>query len=238
MADKSTQLMLDALSRAVTEPTGLPLFGNKSSPGLFVATSAARFAAQRCLDDALVRVLRSEPRGKSTQEICAITDKGLNYLLTQVSPRQVLEDLVRAVESRQAQMNELVQAGRQAQASLEGLKAVAQQALQELRQRPELPPIKAADSAADAWLEAALTHLQKWHGGGSSEDCPLPELYGKLRQEYPALTIGQFHDGLRQLHEQAKIYLHPWTGPLCDLPQPPLALLIGHVIAYYGSLRT
>src|SRR5207302_9372379 len=94
LADKATQLMLDALSRAVAEPAGLPLFGSKRSPGLFVATSAARFAAQRCVDEHLVRVLRSEPRGKTTQDICAITDKGLQYLLTQVSPRQVLEDLV------------------------------------------------------------------------------------------------------------------------------------------------
>src|SRR5437762_2455451 len=115
--------MLDALSRAVAEPTGLPLFGSKSSPGLFVATSAARFAAQRCLDEALVRVLRSEPRGKTTQDICAITDKGLHYLLHQASPRQVLEDLVGAVESRQAQLHELTHAVRQAQASLDGLRA-------------------------------------------------------------------------------------------------------------------
>jgi hypothetical protein len=229
LADKSTQLVLDALSRAVTEPTGLPLFGSKSNPGLFVATSAARFAAQRCIDDALVRVIRSEQRGKATQDICAITDKGMQYLLSQVSPRQVLEDLVRAVEARQAQLNDLVGAARQTQASLESLRAVADQVLH------QLPPTPAP--AADAWQEQALAHLGRWQNAGASEDCALPELYRELRQEFPALSIGQFHDGLRQMHEQAKIYLHPWTGPLCDLPQPALALLVGHVIAYYASLR-
>ncbi len=227
MADKSTQLLLDALSRAAAEPTGLPLYGSKGSPGLFVATSAARFAAQRCLDEALVRVLRREPRGKSEQDICAITDKGLQYLLTQASPRQVLEDLVRAVEARQAQLGELVHAARQAQVSLDGLRDVVRRVLAQ--------PEQAAD--ADDWLPAALAHLDRWHAAGTSEDCPLPELYRELCQGRPALTVGQFHDGLRRLHAQGQIYLHPWTGPLCDLPQPTLALLVGHVIAFYASLR-
>src|SRR5437764_1231097 len=88
-------------------------------PPVAAATSAARFAARRCIDDALVRVLRSETRGKTTHDICAITDKGLHYLLAQVNPRQVLEDLVRAVEARQAQLNDLVTAARQAQAGLD-----------------------------------------------------------------------------------------------------------------------
>jgi hypothetical protein len=231
LADKSTQLVLDALSRAVAEPNGLPLYGSKTNPGLFVATSAARFAAQRCIDDALVRVLRSEQRGKATQDICAITDKGLQYLLSQVSPRQVLEDLVRAVEARQAQLHELVDATRQSQASLEALRSVAQQVLQ------RLPEGQSPAPARSDWQAAALEHLERWQSAGASEDCSLPELYRDLRQTHPTLTIGQYHDGLRQLHDQAKIYLHPWTGPLCDLPHPALALLVGHVIAYYASLR-
>ena len=38
-------------------------------------------------------------------------------------------------------------------------------------------------------------------------------------------------------HDLGKIYLHPWTGPLYDIPEPPYALLIGHEIAYYASIR-
>ena len=44
-------------------------------------------------------------------------------------------------------------------------------------------------------------------------------------------------DGLRKLHQQEQIYLHPWTGPLYDLPEPALALLVGHEVAYYASRR-
>src|SRR5437868_15502454 len=41
MADKATQLLLEALRRAVADPTGLPLYASKTAPGLFPATAAA-----------------------------------------------------------------------------------------------------------------------------------------------------------------------------------------------------
>jgi hypothetical protein len=62
-------------------------------------------------------------------------------------------------------------------------------------------------------------------------------LFGQARQASPGLTIGQFQDGLRRLLDAGHIYLHPWTGPLYDIPEPPYALLIGHEIAYYASIR-
>src|SRR5947207_2786399 len=83
-------------------------------------------AAQRCKDEALVKVVRTQTRGKAVQEVCAITEKGLAYLLSQVSPRQILEDLVRAVESRRAQLSELVEAARQTHDSLSAFRALAE----------------------------------------------------------------------------------------------------------------
>jgi hypothetical protein len=239
MADRSSQLLLDALSRAVADPAGLPLYTSKSVPGLFPATAAARTAAQRCKDEQFVKVVRTESRGKAVQEVCAITDKGLAYLLTQASPRQVLEDLVRAVESRQAQLGELVAAARQTQSSLEAFKALAATVLQQVARQGTgqvngSPP--GANGVAN-WDAAALAHLQQRQASGALEDCPLPELFHAAGQSYSKLTIGQFHDGLRRLADEGRIYLHPWTGPLYDLPEPPYALLIGHEVAYYASLR-
>jgi len=238
MADRTTQLLLDALSRAVADPAGVPLYASKSVPGLFPATPAARPAAQRCKDEQFVKVVRTENRGKAVQEMCAITEKGLAYLLTQANPRQVLEDLVRALESRQAQLSELVTAARQAQSSLEAFKAMAATILQQVARQGNgqangTPP---GTNGAATWETAALAHLGQ-RQAGASQDCPLPELFHAVRQAYPRLTIGQFHDGLRRLHDEGRIYLHPWTGPLYDLPEPPYALLIGHELDYYASLR-
>lgn len=243
MADKPTQLVLAALSRAAADPAGVPLFGSKSQPGLFAATAPGKQAAQRCKDEGYLTVLRTEPRGRGDQEVCTVSDRGLAYLLSQTSPRQVLEDFLRVLEARQAQLDGLVTAARQMQAGLDALRTTAEQVLHRVvpphhhgTNGTPPPPCPAADTSWDA---AALDILGCWQESGASEDCPLPELYQQLRAAAaPGLTIGRFHDGLRRLHDEGRIYLHPWTGPLHDLPEPPYALLVGHEIAYYASLRT
>jgi hypothetical protein len=92
-------------------------------------------------------------------------------------------------------------------------------------------------NGSETLAAALLTHLRQWQASGASEDCPLPELFRRVRQAAQGMSIGQFHDSLRRLTESEQIYLHPWTGPLYDMPEPPLALLVGHEIAYYASLR-
>ncbi len=233
MADKPTQLILEALSRAVAEPAGLPLHGGKTAPGLFPATAPAKQAAQRCKDEGWLQVVKTETRGKAVQEICTITDRGRTYLLGQVSPRHVLEDFVRALEARQGQVGELVAAAQQTRAAFDALKAAAEKVLVQLH-----APQASAAPGADAWTGAVLDHLTRWQKARAAEDCTLPELYQTARRSAPALTIGHFHDGLRRLHDQEQIYLHPWTGPLYAIPEPPYALLVGHEIAYYASRKS
>ncbi len=223
MADKTTLILLGGLRRALAEPAGMPLHAGKSTPGLFPATQPCKQAAQRALDDGLL-----QPGADASLHI--LTDKGLDWLLHQTSPRQVLDDMVRALESRQAETTALVAAARQMQAALEGLRARADQVLQQL-------PAAAPGAADDSWREKILNFLTRRQSSGASEDCPLPELYQQARETSGSLTIGTFHDGLRQLHDNGQIYLHPWTGPLYALPQPPFALLVGHEIAYYASPR-
>jgi hypothetical protein len=242
MADKSTPLILDALGRAATEPAGVPLHGAKGAPGLFATSATAKQLAKRCKDEGLLQVIRTETRGKTVHEICALSEQGLAFLLKEASPRQVVEDLVRALEARRGQIAELAATAQLMQASLESLKAIAAKILDHLRQptattRTPATNGTAAQHGSDAWLTPVLTHLRTWRGSGALEDCPLPELYQLARQSAPALSIGHFHDGIRRLHAQHQLYLHPWTGPLYELPEPALALLSGHEIAYYASLR-
>jgi hypothetical protein len=229
MADKSTQLVLDALSRAAAEPQGFPLHGNKANPGLFSGTGPGKQAAQHCKDQGLLQVLHTQTKGKTAQEICGITDKGLAYLLEQVSPKQVLEDLVRALEARQGQVDQLLAAARSTQAGLDDFKAAAEKVLKQVQ--------AGGPAAAEGWTGALLDYLARWEQVHTSEDCSLPELYHQAWEASPGLTIGRFHDGLRRLHHGEHIYLHPWTGPLYEIPEPPYALLVGHEIAYYASRR-
>jgi hypothetical protein len=238
LADKSTQLVLEALGRAVAIPGGSALHGTRSAPGLFASTAPARQAAQRCKDEGYLRILRAETKGKSVKEICAITDQGLAYLLSQVSPKQVLEDFIRALESRQEQVSELVTATRQWQSGFEALRASVEKVLQQI-QKPTASWLPAPPSnGSETWTDSLLSYLTRWQESGATGDCPLPELYHQAQQAAPHLTIGRFHDGLRRLHEENEIYLHPWTGPLYEIPEPPYALLVGHEIAYYASRRS
>jgi hypothetical protein len=232
--EKPAQLMLEALGRAALEPAGAPLVGSRLAPGLFPATPPGKQAAQRSIEQGYLRVLRTENRGKLVHEICAVTEKGLAYLLSQVSPRQVLEDLVRALEARQSQVSDLVTAARQTQTTLEALRAVAEKVL--LGSTAETRPGPSVNGS-ETWKASILSCLTQWSTGRASDDCPLPELFRQAQQTAAALTIGRFHDGLRFLHDRGQIYLHPWTGPLYDLPEPVYALLAGHEIVYYASLR-
>ncbi len=224
MADRTAQILLAGLSRAVAEPGGLPLLAGRSQPGLFAATAAGRQAAQRCQDEGLLSAVPTPGKGKAGP-LYAVTEKGLQHLIGNAPPRQLIEDFLRVLESRQAQAAELLQAARQMQASLDGMRACVERLLQ----GPEPPP--AADP--ESWAETCLDGLRRWNAPG---DCPLPELYRLVAATAP-LTVGQFHDGLRHLHQTTRAYLHPWTGPLYDLPEPQYALLIGHLVAYYASPR-
>jgi len=281
VADKSQQLVLTALSQAVAFAEGLPLFGSKTSPGLFPATAAGKQAAQRCLDDGY---LRNQAPGYSTEppvgttgrksravpECFALTDQGFTFLFQQVSPRQVLEDLVRVLEQRQTEITELTRCVRQMQQNLDALKTSTEKVLQNctpadgsatgalavlfraFRQEQAAAPQSARAQAnrpaplptpatqPDNTAEQAIrTLLGRWQvTSGASEDCPLPELFRQVQARIPQLTLGQFHDVLRRFHDEGVVYLHPWTGPLYDLPEPPQALLVGHEVAYYASLRT
>jgi hypothetical protein len=247
LADKSTQLILDALSRAAAEPAGLSLFAQKSEPGLFPLTAVAKAAADRAKADGLLEVLQTEPRGRTVREVCALTDKGRQFLAHQASPRQILEDCVRVLEDRQAAVAELSSAVTRMAAGLDAMRATVEQVIPRLTDHHHsngtpmnaifIPARPTAPAASDALIADVKARLSEWHAApGASRDCPLPDLYRKLESK-DQVTVGLFHDALRQLHDDHQVYLHPWTGPLYALPEPAFALLVGHEVAYYASIR-
>jgi hypothetical protein len=264
VADKLTHQITDALGLAAAEPGGLPLFAAKGEPGLF--PSAGKPAAQKALADGFLRVVRTESKGKTSRELHGLTDKGWDFLLAAVNPKQVLEDFVRAIEARQGEVGELLGTARRMADSLHGLKEAVARVLPRVTAArineplaASQPALRSADSAsrlrassigtthmngtalldappATDLADAVLARLADW-SGSAGDDCPLPELFRSLSTREPQSTLGEFHDCLRKLHADGAIYLHPWTGPLYALPEPACALLVGHGIAYYASAR-
>ena len=272
VAEKLTQQILDALTNAAAEPAGTMLFGTKSEPGLFPSTAAAKPAARKALDDGLLEVIRTETKGKQTREIVIATERGLQFLLAQVSPKQVLEDFVRVLEQREGQIAELVQATTRISTTLAGLKStvamvlpqvvtqritpnrlelssfstnghstghpVATTTMPTVATRPIATLTRPVVSELEDLTGAILSRICDWAASAAAgQDCPLPELYRSLSTREVPPSVGVFHDCLRQLHDDHRIYLHPWTGPLYALPEPAYALLVGHNIGYYASPR-
>ncbi len=292
MADKLTQQILEALTRAAAEPNGLPLYTSKSDPGLFPNTASAKAAAQKCLAEELIRVVGWDSRTKTPRDLYSLTEKGWDFLLAAVNPKQVLEDFVRVLETRQGEVGELLASARRMADSLQGLKEAVARVLPVVEATrlptapkrlalpiPDRPPpgrngmsggLAAAvaisapggPSAAVAsspeppvptqpveaftrgvpvlaeltncWTARIQAYLRE-HTGPT--DCTLPELYRAVAVPPPAPSIGEFHDCLRQLYAGGTLALHSWTGPLYALPEPQFALLVGHGIAYYASLK-
>ena len=194
-----------------------------------------------------MQVVESESNGRANREVCILTEQGREFLVRQANPRQVLEDLVRVLEDRQAAIGELSGSVEQMAAQIQSLRTLVEQVLPRLMEHPgnngaimngvAIPSRPAATAASDALIADVRERLAEWHAAaGASQDCPLPDLYRKLQSTGKA-SVGQFHDALRQLHDDHQIYLHPWTGPLYALPEPAFALLVGHEVAYYASIR-
>jgi hypothetical protein len=248
VADKLTALTLVALAKVAASPAGMALYGTRSAPGLFPNTTTGRTAARRAVDQSFLTPNRL---GKETY---AATDSGLQFLLDQSNPKAVLEDLVRGLEARQEQMNELLSSAQTMTAELSSLKrtvAAVLPAVVQSRVRMESPnppapfpareggekqlPSTLRGGAGGGVTAAILARLSDWSNtAGAGQDCPLPDLYRSLTVG-DDLTVGRFHDGLRALHAAGQLYLHPWTGPLYALPEPAFALMIGHEVAYYAS---
>ena len=61
---------------------------------------------------------------------------------------------------------------------------------------------------------------------------PLGELYRGLPVR---VSLGQFHDALRELHAAGRLRLSPWTQAMYQLQDPECCLLLGREIMAYAT---
>ncbi|MGL4420612.1 MAG: hypothetical protein ACRCZF_08105 [Gemmataceae bacterium] len=220
---------MSALTRAAAEPSGALLTATRGEPGLFPATAAAKPALERCIQAGWLSRLDTDPQRVT------LTPAGQKYLLDQANPRQILEDFCRVLESRQTAVTQLQSTLIEMAASLAQMSHTVRALLPNVA-GDRVRPVAVSRLQEDDLSEVLLQTLYSRHRAeGPAQDTPLPELFATLMPTMPNLTIGRFHDALRQLHRQRQIYVHPWTGPLYTLPEPKFALLVGHEVAYYAS---
>lgn len=228
---KHHSLILAGLAQSYSSPCEMPLHTTRAQPGLFPTTAPGKAAAQAALQSNWLQALRTETKGKTVTTYVKLTEAGSSYLLGQTDPKPLLEQIQSRLLSEASNLQEVQSQIRSAFQAMELLRNRIEQLTTMVDQRQ----VVQTRVSVPAWEDRMTEYLNKRQDARPAEDCPLPELYQQAKQLVPELSVGTFHDGLRRLHADRRIALQPWTGPLHDLPEPGLALLQGHSLAFYAS---
>jgi hypothetical protein len=253
------ELVLEAIERALADPSPRKLHGTKASPGIFLASSAvAKAAAQRCLDLGLITPCGEQRTKSKVTPLYGIAPAGIKYLLDHDPLRQLLAATQDGVARLAQTSADCQQTLARVQQQVTRLQEAVQNAASRL-QPPDIEKMLAAVSAArgaaataagtaagstaavsansaapNAELASALVqHLQQHKRQAPLRPLDLPQLFRFAQSRQPALSLGSFHDAIRRLADTGQIRLSPFTQAMYQLPEPQCAMIVGREIMYY-----
>lgn len=242
---KQIELILDALKSALATEGEHRLFRAGKLPGLFPArTGLAAQAATTALETGVFETVRTETRAKTVTEWVRVTPAGVRFIQEHDSPKAVLRELREVLGATRSGLPIFLDDARRSVTELaerfEHQTAELVKRLDTLTERVEAA-LRRADSVGSPtapsvvpWAETAIAHLDQRRSIGASTNCPLGELFHAVLEVYPALTLVEFHDGLKRLVDTRAIQL---SGPQGDaeLVDPEYALLCGSEVCCYAS---
>ncbi len=223
MADQQI-IILHALSFALESAGVCSLFNKKGVQGLFPLSASGKLAAKYCFEMRLLKVV--EQSTKPFTEMVKITRLGIRAVLEGIKIDRLLENASAIIECPAEKS--VINAANDDMAFYQSLEKVAGSIALKLG-----APLSEDFSSPAKYI---FILLKEWSDSGRAGDCQLYYLYQQLSPLCPGITPGAFHDALRNLRQKKLIELHPWTGPLYEIPKPELALMAGHEIACYASL--
>ncbi|HKA08826.1 MAG TPA: hypothetical protein VKD71_16315, partial [Gemmataceae bacterium] len=213
--------------------------------GLFSAkTGMIGEAAALAIREGLLEYAHTETRGRFEIEWVRLTAKGVEYLYEHDSPKAVLaemRDMLAAARSgipmwQDEMLKSLERLGshitEEMSRYMAKLDALATRVDQALRRAEVTANWNAALESVVPWGADTLTYLDRRVQGGGTGECPLPELFGAIRAKHPAITMREFHDGLRRLADNRAVQLSAWAGPGA-IPQPEYALMADGKLMYH-----
>ncbi|MBL8824275.1 MAG: hypothetical protein JNJ77_16940 [Planctomycetia bacterium] len=224
--------LLAGLTAAFASSSECLLISSRTQPGLFPATAVGKAAAKAAQEAGWLNVVRSETKGKSLNTYVSLSQAGMEYLLTQNNPKPLLEAIQTQLHQLESTHSELRKQLQNCQLQIETLRSKTEQL-----ERLAGSTVTHEKVTMPDWESTISGYLMNRQVSRPAEDCPLTELYQHAKQQMPQLSVGTFHDGIRRLQARHEIDLQPWTGSLHELPQPELALMQGHSVAYYASPR-
>ena len=246
-ADPQT-LALEALARAVADPVPRPLFGTKAKPGVFIGSGQPLKAAAAVCEQSgwLEATGEFEGKGKTRKPLYRITAAGARHVVEHAEAAELLRDMLAVLDYKRERLQGLHEELAALQKVIGQQTQVLGQCLERLAP-PDLsgvlnPTLATAHTGngqpqTAGWQSAALTYLSDYRKRNAFGFCPLPELFRQTAEPL-GMTIGQFHDDLRQLVADRRIRLHPFTQAAYQLQDEQYALISGQEIKYYVELLT
>jgi hypothetical protein len=232
-------LAIQALAPALADPTPKVLFGSGTTPGFFKGAAQAVKAAARLCEERRWVAGTGEWVGKKQKY--RITPEGVRAVLEHSETLALLRSLATAVGQQVTQVGMLVN-GLQPLADVVGQLARrmeppdVEQVLRKL-QGAAVPQHRPAESSGDQeWLPEVVHAVAQQRQRDRYQPLTLPQVFAAVRQKRPALSLGQFHDGLRLLREQGKIRLLPYTRALATIDDPRNAMFFDGEVMYYADL--
>lgn len=249
MDDRQQEALIRALRDALAANTEMRLYRRGKLPGLFPnrsgVTAAAATAAIR---DGLLEIVRTEIKGKISTEWVKLTPKGVEFLHAQTTPIGVLRELRRELSAAREGAPVFLSAiqaewqasarrmQEQVQRAVDRLDALADRVEDALRRADILgQPLPNGVAKSVPWGQAALDYLDHRYETGAPENCPLPELFAAVRGQFPELSLLEFQDGLRRMHDHHALRLRPFPEPPECLPEPEYAILDGAAMLYFAT---
>jgi DNA-binding PadR family transcriptional regulator len=249
MSEKVTDSLVEALRLAMAEPQEQRLFRSGKLAGLFPSRAGTHAeAAKRAIEHGLLEVVRTDTKGKVIVEWVRLTPQGVEFLHEHDSPIESLEELRQLLQTTQAGLPGwlagmqqelqklsagLTQNAERWSTQLDALSIRIEEALR--RAEAGMTQVPGGVVPVVAWALQALSYLDHRQRGGQGNECPLSELFAALRESHPDLSIQDFHDGLRRLHDRGALRLWPFTGPAVELPEPEYALMDGPTVFVFAS---
>jgi hypothetical protein len=234
--------LLDALRTGAQQRGEIRLYRRGKLPGLFgQRTQANAEIANHAIKDGLLEVIRTETVGKTVVEWVRVTPRGLDFLVEHESPLRALEDLREMLAINQEglplwiaefntrvsdQVRRYVEEVRTVSERIDYLSRRVIEAIDQFKEAHAAPP------PTVSWAQVALDCLTHREQVGLGPRCPLAELFAVLKEKHSALTLKEFHAGLKIMQDGSTIRLLPGSGS-GDTPGPEYALLDGAVVYYY-----
>lgn len=230
--------ILDAVKLALATTGEQRLFRAGKLPGLFPSkVGISADAASAALGNGLLETIRTETKGKSVTEWVRATPAGVRFVAEHDSPKAVLRELRDVIGATRNGLPVFLDDARRGVADLaerfelqtaelvKRLDLLADRVEAALR-RAEMSSSPVTESLAGVvpWADDALAHLDMRRESGSLP-CPLGELFHAVRERHSELPLGDFHSGLRRLHDTRVIRLVPAKSD-SRLSDPEYAILV------------